>query len=104
MSALALCARSNPSFGDRVFIRPDITPEHRPCSECSEDLLVAPSTLAMPGVILACNPCGQALVADRGVKKLGIAPGALNTNTPEDRRRRSTLEAHGFRDVASDET
>lgn len=102
--ALALCARSDKKFGDQVVIPPTVVPEHRPCADCGEDLLVAPSTLKMaenPGlnVTFKCNPCGNAEVAVRGADKLGIAPGALPPTTPDNRRRRSELEAHGFKDV-----
>jgi len=106
--ALALCARSDPKYGDAKVVRPGLVPEHRPCADCGEDLLVARTTLAMgeaPDVnlVLKCNPCGNADVAVRGVKTLGIAPGALQGVTPDERRRRNELEAHGFRDVAHDE-
>jgi hypothetical protein len=106
--ALALCARSDPKYGDRIAPRAHDQALHRPCADCGADLLVAPTTIAMesqPGVnlVLKCNPCGNADVAQRGAKALGIAPGALAGGTPDERRRRSELEAHGFRTITPDD-
>lgn len=106
--ALALCVRADPKHGDRAFFKPGVEPQKRSCSFCGVDLLAAPTTTAMestPGlrVVYACNPCGKAEATGRGVKKLGIAPGALRGDLPEDRRRRNELEARGFRDIKPEE-
>lgn len=106
--ALALCARKDPKFGDRSVIRPGLVPHYRPCSDCGEELIVSATTLAMgddPNVklTLKCNPCGNKEVAKRGAHALGIAPGALQGVTPDERRRRNELEAHGFKQFAEGE-
>lgn len=106
--ALALCARSDPKYGDRIAPHAHTMALHRPCASCGADLLVAPTTAAMEddpniNLVLKCNPCGNADVASRGAKALGIAPGALRADTPDNRRRRSELEAHGFREIKLDE-
>lgn len=100
--ALALCAKTDGT--DRVMLKPGA--EKRNCEQCGVEIWVAPTTLAIPAetIILACNPCGRALAAGqvlRGEKppELRIAPGALKDQTPDDRRRRNELEAHGFSDL-----
>ena len=100
---LVLCVRSDPAYRDAKA--PTIDGSlHRPCAWCKVDLLVAPSTWALETtgkakLTFACNPCGQAEVARRGVEELGIAPDAFKDGSPYSRRRRSELEAHGFKDV-----
>lgn len=105
--ALVLCARSDPKWGDRVSENAHRLGVRRKCAGCHEEILVSPSSLTMESadlrLILKCNPCGNADAANRGTKALGIAPGALPPTTPENRRRRNTLEAHGFKDVDPNE-
>jgi hypothetical protein len=101
---IVLCARSDPGHGD-VTGGADISSAiHKPCEFCQEDLLISPTSAALEGAVYACNPCGRATVAEqvrtRGiVPALRIAPGALEPTTPDNRRRRSELEAHGFTDL-----
>lgn len=98
--ALVLCVRSDPKFNDPLMPI-SARPEHRTCQWCGESLLVAPSTVALEqagdfAITYACNPCGRTEATQRGVDKLGIAPGSYAGNTPTERRRKSELLAHGF--------
>lgn len=100
--ALVLCARRDPRFNDRVAQEALTQALTRNCAGCGEELYVAPNTARQETVLdleYRCNPCGNASVAARGTRQLGILPGALPATTPDNRRRRSELEAHGFRDI-----
>lgn len=105
MKALALCGLKGAATTHPEYVT---DAEERPCAgTCGRTIVVAPSTLAIPGVVTMCNDCGRgaaaASVAAGLVPDLRIPPGALRRDTPEDRRRRNELEAHGFRDLPPEE-
>lgn len=99
-NALVLCARVGTS--DAVLLKPGVKAVK--CGGCGVMVWASPTSLALPNVTLMCHPCGKAAVMaqqqqdPRKIEML-IAPGALEDDTDADRRRRSELEAFGFRNA-----
>lgn len=106
MTAIVLCAKPNSDHLAKDTSGCVI----RPCHFCKADLVVSPSTQRQGDkVTLACNDCGKAAVMLSVAKhpetpvELGILPGALAKDVPDDRRRRNELEARGFRQMTQEE-